>query len=382
MKGGNPMSRSNQDDTYNKKLKERYQEAKTVRKIVLIVLTILIITLVAVGISGYLYIKSALKPVDPETTETKDVEIPLGSSVSTIGSILEENGIIANATIFKYYVKFKNEADFQAGNYDFSPSMTLDEIIDSLKTGKIIEEAVLTVTIPEGKKIEDIAKIYANHTSITEEEFLETVNDPEFVEGLIELYPNVLTEDILQSDIITPLEGYLFAATYDFYTEDPSVESIVMTMLDKTREVVLKYVDQMKLIETVDLNVHKALTMASLVENEARSLEHRQKIAGVFYNRLDIGMPLQTDPTVLYALGEHKDRVLYEYTEIDSPYNTYKYAGLPIGPISNFGENSLQAIVDPIASSNLYFLASDTGDIYYSETLEQHNRYKAQYITN
>jgi UPF0755 protein len=382
MKGGNPMSKSKQDDTYNKKLKERYQEAKTVRKIVLIVLTILIIALVAVGISGYLYIKSALNPVDPEATETKDVEIPLGSSVTSIGNILEENGIIANATIFKYYVKFKNAADFQAGNYDFSPSMTLDEIIDSLKTGKIIEEAVFTVTIPEGKKIEDIAKIYANHTSITEEEFIETVNDREFVEGLIELYPNILTEDILQPDIHNPLEGYLFAATYDFYTEDPSVESIVMTMLDKTREVVLKYVDQMKLIETVDLNVHKALTMASLVENEARSLEHRQKIAGVFYNRLDIGMPLQTDPTVLYALGEHKDRVLYEYTEIDSPYNTYKYAGLPIGPISNFGENSLQAIVDPIPTSYLYFLASDTGDIYYSETLEEHNRYKAQYITN
>ncbi|WP_234998330.1 endolytic transglycosylase MltG [Salirhabdus sp. Marseille-P4669] len=370
------MSTSNQDE-------ERYKEAKTVRKIVLIVFAVIMVFIIAIGVSGYLYVKSALEPMDPKDDTIKSVEIPLGSSISTIGEILEEHSIIKSGTIFRYYTKFKNETEFQAGNYDFSASMTLDEIIDTLKTGKLMEEAVLTVTIPEGKKLEDIAKIFAQHTSITEEEFMKTVNDPEFIENVMNMYPTILSEEILNSDIIHPLEGYLFAATYDFNTETPTVESIIIAMLDKTEEVVLKYMNQIEEFEDEDLTIHEALTMASLVENEAREVNDRKLIADVFYNRLDEGMPLQTDPTVLYALGEHKDRVLTEYTEIDSPYNTYMYTGLPVGPISNFAENALEAVLNPEPTSALYFLAAtDTGKVYYSDTLEEHNQKKAQYIHN
>jgi UPF0755 protein len=382
MKGEGIMSTSNQDEMYYKRLKERYREAKLVRKIVFVVLFALIIAIVAIGIASYLYIKSALEPVDPNDESVKNVEIPLGSSVATIAEILEKNDIIVNATVFRYYTKFKNESDFQAGNYELSPSMTLDEIIAALKTGKVIEEAVFTVTIPEGKTVEEIASIFANQTNITKEEFLEKVNDETYIRQLMEIYPTILTEEILKPGIKTPLEGYLFAATYDFYTEDPSVDTIVQTMLDKTEEVVLNYIDQIKAFELEDLTVHEALTMASLVENEARSIEHRKKIAGVFYNRLEEGMPLQTDPTVAYAHGKHLERTYYVDTEIDSPYNTYKYAGLPIGPISNFAENSLQAILEPEQTSYFYFLASDEGEIYYSETLEEHNALKAKYINN
>ncbi len=377
MKGGDvDMSTSNQDE-------ERYKEAKTVRKIVLIVFAVIMVFIIAIGVSGYLYVKSALEPMDPKDDTIKSVEIPLGSSISTIGEILEEHSIIKSGTIFRYYTKFKNETEFQAGNYDFSASMTLDEIIDTLKTGKLMEEAVLTVTIPEGKKLEDIAKIFAQHTSITEEEFMKTVNDPEFIENVMNMYPTILSEEILNSDIIHPLEEYLFAATYDFNTETPTVESIIIAMLDKTEEVVLKYMNQIEEFEDEDLTIHEALTMASLVENEAREVNDRKLIADVFYNRLDEGMPLQTDPTVLYALGEHKDRVLTEYTEIDSPYNTYMYTGLPVGPISNFAENALEAVLNPEPTSALYFLAAtDTGKVYYSDTLEEHNQKKAQYIHN
>lgn len=370
------MSPSDKDVDYTEKDLERYQEARMVRRIVVAVISVLIILMIAGGTTGYLYVKSALEPKDPDSEAQKEIEIPLGSSVSTIGEILEENGIIKNGTIFKYYVKFKNESGFQAGNYTFSPSMTLDDIVSSLKTGKVMKEAVLTVTIPEGKTIEEIANIYANHTSFTKEEFLDKVNDPDYIGQLIDRYPTILSDVVLDPQIRTPLEGYLFAATYDFYEENPSVEEVVERMLSKTEEVVIPYLDE---IDQLGLTVHEAVTMASLVENEARNFEDRQIIAGVFYNRLDQNMPLQTDPTVLYALGEHKDRVLYEDLEVDSPYNTYKYAGIPIGPISNFAENSLQAIAQPEETDYLYFVASYEGDIYYAETYEEHLRLKEKY---
>ncbi|MBB6454367.1 UPF0755 protein [Salirhabdus euzebyi] len=378
------MSTSKKDDKYNEKLREKYKEARTVRKIVIIVLSMIIIAMIATGVSGYFYIKNALQPVDPNSDEVTNVEIPLGSSVTTIAESLEENGIIHNSDVFRYYVKFKNESGFQAGSYDFTPAMTLDEIIESLKTGKILEEAIFTVTIPEGKTIEQIANIYANHvSSITEEEFLEKVNDRAYIDSLIDLYPTILSDEILNEDIITPLEGYLFAATYDFYKEDPTVEEIVNTMLMKTEEVVVQYTEQ---FEAYGYSMHEAITLASLVENEARTLEDRQMIQGVFNNRLETGMPLQTDPTVLYAhgwLGEPVDRVYFKDLEIDSPYNTYKYAGIPIGPISNFGQNSLQAVAEPIESNYFYFLAATAdGKIHYSETLAEHERKIDQYIQN
>ncbi|MBO8155987.1 MAG: endolytic transglycosylase MltG [Bacillaceae bacterium] len=363
------MSPSKRDVEHKEEQYERYQEAKMVRRIVVAVISVLIIVFSAAGISGYLYVKSALEPADPDAETSKEVEIPLGSSVSAIAQILEENGIIKNSTIFRFYVKFKNESGFQAGDYTFSPSMTLEEIVAALKTGKIIREPVLTVTIPEGKTMNEIANIFSHHSNFTKEEFLEKVNDMEYIEQLIDRYPTILSDEILDTQIRTPLEGYLFAATYEFYEENPTVEEIVDKMLTKTEDVILPYLNE---IDQLGLTVHEAITMASLVENEARLFEDRQLIAGVFYNRLEKGMPLQTDPTVLYALGEHKDRVLFEDLEVDSPYNTYKYPGLPIGPISNFAENSLQAIAQPAETDYLYFVASYEGDIYYSKTYEEH----------
>ena len=122
--------------------------------------------------------------------------------------------------------------------------------------------------------------------------------------------------------------------------------------------------------------------MASLVEEEATEKVDRAKIASVFYNRLDKGMPLQTDPTVLYAKGEHKDRVFYKDLEIDSPYNTYKVKGLPPGPIANAGEMSIKAVLEPEKTKYLYVLATPEGEVLYSKTLDEHNVKKAEHITN
>ncbi|MBM7569573.1 endolytic transglycosylase MltG [Aquibacillus albus] len=383
--------KNNKDNHQNKKDKkidkkphvldrtlQRSEEARTVRKIVTIVLVLITLAIVSGGVTGYLYIKSALEPVNPDDETTTSIEIPLGSSTSQIANILEENGIIKDPRVYRFYIKFNNAGQFQAGEYQLSPSMTLGEITDALQTGRVYKEPVLTVTIPEGKTIEQIADLYAEKADVDKEAFLARVEDKTFIRQLIDAYPTILSEEILNEDIRTPLEGYLYAATYQFYEENPSVDTIINKMLDKTEDVVLNYYDQISQME--EWTVHDAITMASLVENEARTEEDRKIIAGVFYNRLEQGMMLQTDPTVLYALGEHRDRVLYEYLEIESPYNTYQITGLPVGPISNFNENSLRAVIEPEETNYMYFVAANDGNIYYSETYEKHQELVARYL--
>ncbi|MBN8236722.1 endolytic transglycosylase MltG [Halobacillus kuroshimensis] len=379
MKGGSPLSNSDFKSQYQKKLKNRIEEAGKVRKIVAIILTVFTLVILIVGISGYLYVKSALEPVDPGNDKQVDVEIPLGSSTSNIASILEENDIIKNDMIFRFYTKFKNESGFQAGDYQFTSSMTLDEVIESLKSGKLVKDPALTVTVPEGQNVEQIAAIYAEEFSFTSEEFMDKINDVSYVETLMEDYPQLLTDDILDEDIRYPLEGYLFAATYPMYVEDPSIDQIVRKMLDQTNKVVAPYYSQIEELNDIE-NVHDLVTMASLLENEARTAESRQKISGVFYNRLEEDMMLQTDPTVLYAKGEHQEKVYYKDLEIESPYNTYHVKGLPVGPISNFNQNSLQAAVEPVEHNHLYFLADSEGEIHYADTLKEHNELKEKYI--
>lgn len=370
------MSKRQKSKEYRQNVIARSEEARMVRKIVAIIILILIIMLSFGTYSVYNYITTALEPVDPSSKDQIDIEIPLGSSSSTIGKILEENGIIKDARVFQFYVKFKNKSDFQAGEYTFTPAATLDEIIDSLKSGRVMLEPLYTVTIPEGKTIDQIAEIYSNAIQFDKEDFLEKVNDEQYIHELIEKYPSVLSDVILDPNILTPLEGYLYAATYEFYEEEPSIESIVEAMLDKTVEVLSQYQGQ---INEMDYSVHEAITFASLLENEARTDEERKLIAGVFNNRLEAGMPLQTDPTVLYALGEHKDRVLLEDLEIDSPYNTYVVNSLPIGPISNFGVNALEATVEPEETEYMYFLHDYEGNIYYSVTHDEHVELKRQH---
>ncbi len=355
----------------------RNEEAQTVRKIVSVIIIALVLILFVGSISGYMYIKSALKPVDPKSNEEIKVEIPMGSSTSDISRILEEDGIIKDSRVFRFYTKFKNESDFQAGAYTFSPSLTIDEVIKALKSGKVQEEPLYKVTIPEGKSIDQMAKIYASKLGFSEKDFLEKMKDEKYIEKLMDKYPDILTDDILNPDIRYPLEGYLFAATYHFYDKDPSIEKVVEKMLQKTEQVMKPYFEA---IEDNKLTIHETVTMASLIENESGTEDQRKKIAGVFYNRLDEGMKLQTDPTVLYALGKHKDKVLLKDLEVDSPYNTYQIDALPVGPISNFAESSLEAALNPEKSDYMYFLHDGEGNIYYAKTHDEHLELKERYI--
>ncbi|MFY3791019.1 endolytic transglycosylase MltG [Ureibacillus sp. MALMAid1270] len=352
-----------------KKVKQRKQEGKTVKKIVGITSLAIILIIGIVAFTGYMYIKSALQPVDPDSKTVIDVEIPIGSSLTTISNILQEKGIVKDARIFKYYTKFKNESDFQAGNYSLTQSMTLDEIIESLKTGRVYREPVFTLTVPEGLTLEQIAKIIEKNTVYSADEFLNKVTDSKFIENMMGTYPELITEEVLDGNIRYALEGYLYPATYSFYEEKPSLDEIITTMISQTEEVMKGYSG---LLEEKQISVHDLLTFASLLEEEATAQTDRETIASVFYNRLEIDMPLQTDPTVLYALGSHKDQVLYEDLEVDSPYNTYVITGLPPGPIANAGKISIEAALNPTDTEYLYFLADKEGTNHFAKTYEEH----------
>lgn len=350
------------------------EEASKVRKIVSLILLAIVIVIGISGIAGYLYVKSALQPVDPTSEKKINIEIPLGSSTSSIASILEENGVIKNAIIYQFYIKVNDESNFQAGKYTLSPSMTLEEITESLKIGK--GTALHTVPIPEGLNINQIAEIYAKDFYFTKEEFLKVANDKDFINELMEKY-SILPKDILKKEIISPLEGYLFASTYSYFEEKPSIKSIIEEMVSQTQDVVSPYMDQ---IEKNEFSLHEVLTFASLVEKEASNNDQRKQIAGVFYNRLEKGMRLETDPTVAYAIGEHLETTLYKHLEVESPYNTYRITGLPIGPIANFSKSSLEAVLQPDDSDYLFFLHDRQGKIHYAETYEEHNKNRKKYL--
>lgn len=376
-KGGKPVDNESKKQEMLEKMRERKREVKVVRKIVSIVALVFLLIIAIGGFTAYSYIKSALEPLDPESTEEIAIEIPMGSGVTSISQILEDNGIIKSAQVFKYYSKFKNESQFQAGAYNLTKSMTLDEIIESLKTGKVYREPVFAITVPEGLTLVQIADIFAKNTSYTAEEFMAKVTDQSFIDLMMANYPNLLTEDILGDNIRYALEGYLYPATYPFYEENPSLDMIIEEMISAMNTIVMEFKSG---YEEREMTVHEFVTFASLLEEEATAQTDRETIASVFYNRLEIDMPLQTDPTVLYALGEHKNRVLYADLEVDNPYNTYKNKGLTPGPIAGAGKSSLEATINPSDTDYLYFLADSDGNNHFAKTYEEHLSNVSKYI--
>ncbi|MDM5249417.1 endolytic transglycosylase MltG [Lysinibacillus sp. G4S2] len=359
------------------KMEKRKSEVKVVRKIVAIVAISIVLLLGIVGLFGYTYVKSALKPVDPDATKTIVVEVPIGSTLSSISTLLEEKGIIKDARVFKYYAKFKNESQFQAGKYDLTQAMTLDELIESLKSGKVYRKPVFTMTIPEGLTLEQIGNIVEKKTPYTQKEFMDLVTSDAFVQQMKAKYPDLVTDAVLADNIRYDLEGYLFPATYSYFEEKPSLESIVDEMVGAMDKVVKTYSD---VLTEKKMSVHQLLTFASLLEEEATAQTDRETIASVFYNRIDQGMPLQTDPTVLYALGSHKDRVLYEDLEVNNVYNTYKNKGLPPGPIAGAGKSSIEATLNPSKTDYLYFLADKDGVNHFSKTYDEHLQKVEKYL--
>ncbi|MBC1473619.1 endolytic transglycosylase MltG [Listeria grandensis] len=351
---------------------------KSKSKMITIIISSIAVVLVAFTVGGYFYVNSQLQAVNAASQKSVIVNIPKGSKISEIGDILEENNVINSSMIFTYYVKYKNETNLKAGKYKLSPSMTVEQVVNELKKGQVIAPSKLI--IPEGYTLDQIADRMVNYQpTLKKEDILKTMDDKAFINELITKYPDTVTNDVLAANIKHPLEGYLYPATYE-YSDKTDIKTMLSDMVQATDTNIQPY----KAERTKQkMSVHKFLTMSSLIEKEATANVDRNKISSVFYNRLKVNMPLQTDPTVLYALGKHKSRTLYQDLKVDSPYNTYKNKGLPPGPISNSGQTSMKAALHPAQTDYLYFLANQkTGQVYFSKTLEEHNKLKEEHITN
>ncbi|KAA6448797.1 endolytic transglycosylase MltG [Bacillus swezeyi] len=334
--------------------------------------------LLILGAGGFsLYVKTALEPVDKNSQKMVNIYIPKGSTVSSIAAKLKEQHLIKNEKVFIAYVKFKNASGFQAGNFQLSQSMDSAGMIEKLTSASHVP--AFKIVIPEGRQLSEIADIIAGETNFSKQDIINKLDDREFIETLKKKYPKLITDEVFSKNVKHPLEGYLYPATYPFYDPDTKIEAIIEAMIKQTEKLAEKYQPQMS---DQKMTVHKTLTMASLIEEEATEKADRHKISSVFYNRLAKKMPLQTDPTVLYALGKHKNRVVYKDLEANSPYNTYKNTGLPPGPISNAGETSWEAALNPDKTEYVYFLAKKNGEVVFTKTLEEHNHAKSKYITN
>ncbi len=336
-------------------------------------------TILIVGVCTYY--NYMLGPVSNDDS-LKKISIPSGSSAGVIANILKDNGLIKDVNVFKVYVKI-NKNEMYPCEYELSSSMGVKKILDIIsgENAKKCNMSSISVTIPEGKHFIDIANIYAKNTNNTSEELVKAWNSPSFVKDVIDKYWFV-TDSVLDSNIRYSLEGYFFPAKYEFMNKDVSPSSIAYTMLDKMGEVLNKY---RNLIENSKYSVHELLTLASIVEYEAILDEDRPVIAGVFYNRLDRGMLLQSCATVGYAIDEWKLSYSSSDLQTDSKYNTYKYSGLPVGPGNSPGEKSILAALEPVDSDYLYFLANvcdkDSKKTYFSKTYEEHSAKKRKYLT-
>ncbi|XZF75071.1 endolytic transglycosylase MltG [Bacillus sp. AL-1R] len=356
--------------------KNGYKNTNKKSKVMLIFTYLIIACIVVIG-AGFATYKYMLKPVNSANKQIKLVTIPVGSSVDNIAAILKEKNLIKNTSIFKMYVKLHNNTSMKSGNYQFNENQGVATIVNHLQVGGKYQVSVKDVMIPEGSQLKEIAVIIAKEFKLDQAAVLKQLNDKVFIQGLQKKFPELLTNDIFKPGIRYPLEGYLYPSTYMYGDFTPSLEQIITPMLTETAKILDQFKTEM---DTKKLTPHQTLTMASLIEEEATGTTDRKLISSVFYNRLDIGMPLQTDPTVLYALGKHKKRVLYKDLEVKSPYNTYYIKGLPIGPIASAGIDSIVAALEPAKSDYLYFLADKTGKVIFTKSLKEHNTEKEKHI--
>ena len=359
----------------------------------LVIVLVLLILLGAGGFFGLRYAESALQPVDPSSKQYMTVQIPDGSNAQEIGSTLEKSGVIKNGLVFTLYVKYKNYNELKSGYYNLQKSMSVEDVIKELQKGGTPEPQEVTLaslTIPEGYTLEQIAQTVGQlqgnfKEALTAEAFLAKVQDENFIAQEVTKYPNLLeslpTKD---SGVRYRLEGYLFPATYTI-KENTTVESLIDEMLaamDKNLS------SHYATIKEKNLTVNELLTIASLVEKEGAKTEDRKLIAGVFYNRLNLGMPLQSNIAILYAEGKLGQNISLADdaaidTSIDSPYNDYTKVGLMPGPVDSPSLDAIESSINQTKSDYLYFVANvQDGKVYYATTLEEHDRNVQEHINS
>lgn len=329
---------------------------------------VILILLIGIAIVGTLfYYNSMISPVDETSTEELIVEIPQGSSLRKASSILYSNNLIKNERFFLLYAKLNEKESIKAGRYSISQSHSTHEILEILNKGAIAIDN--KITIPEGYEVRNIAQTLESAGILSADDFIETANS-------VELFKK--DYDFLSSESILSLEGYLFPDTY-YINNDMNSEDIIRLMLNRFENIYNSNQLGDRLLEK-NITLNEFITMASIVEREAVLQEERPVIAGVFYKRLSINMPLQSCATVQYIIKERKPILSIADTRIESPYNTYINSGLPPAPIASPGLNSMLATLEPEETDFIFFVARGDGGHEFSKTYDEHLKAKKKYL--
>lgn len=327
-----------------------------------LILLLLAVLLVFTGALAYRWIAVRLEPVTPGSTDIVQVEIPPGVSTRDVADLLQKQQVIRDAVFFRYYARYRKlDGKLQGGEYELSPGMTPDQVLAKLARGETI---VRRFTVPEGLAVAQLADLLASRKLVDRDKFLQLA-------AASRLNAAYLPDGV---KLAQPLEGYLFPSTYD-YKRGVTAEQILALLYGQWEKTFGP--DLKARAKELDMTVHEVMTLASIIEKEAQVAKERAVISGVYTNRLKVGMKLDADPTVRYAVGLPPEADLkYADLEIDSPYNTYRNAGLPPGPIAAPGLASIRAALYPETHDFWYFVAKEdgSGQHYFAETLEEQTR--------
>lgn len=325
--------------------KKPYYKNPFVRKLLVYVVSLCIVIATTTIVLKYTYNKLT-KPVDANDDSDVVVLIPMGTSVRGIGNILYEEGLIRNKGAFKIFMEFSDSAaDIKAGKYKLKKNMDLMQVIEAITSG---EGAIpqIKFTIPEGRTIKQIADALeaSGKFDFTADEFLKEASNIEKYQKQFSDLQDIPEERLDKEKFPHPLEGYLFPETY-FVDEGATPEDIINTMLAQFVKV---YSSAYRArAEELELTTDEVVTLASVVQGEARVRDEFPKIAAVFHNRIEKDMTLDSNATIQYITGKNSLYLTSEETRVESEYNTYKYPGLPIGPISCPGEVAIKAVLYP-----------------------------------
>jgi UPF0755 protein len=356
-------------------LKKKKKKKKSAAKKIWI--AILLVLVLAGGFTATFALNKLVSPMQSES-QTQIFAVNQGDSVKTVLKNLQQEGFIRETFVSGLYIKYLKLEDVKLGNYELDKSWSVQEIFETLNDPTAALPVDVKITIPEGTWAKGIAQKVAANTSVTEEELLALWNDDAYLRSLMNEY-EFLTEDILNDELRVKLEGYLFPDTYFFYVVT-TPEAVTKKFLDQTNVIYQKYKED---FDASEYSIHEIFTLASMTQFEAGSDAYNGLVSGVWFNRLKSGMKLQSSVTVCYALYNYEHWKDCEVNpDIDSPFNTYKYAGIPIGPIDNPGESAIASVLHPTDSKYLYFIADVYGDgqLYFAETYAQHQENIRKYL--
>ena len=339
---------------------------KNNKKIIVIAAAIVM----ACVLGGILFFTSGLGAVSKDDKSDVVVTIEQGYGAYDILYALDEAGLVKNDLCGKLYMKLLAPDKLQANTYVLNKTLSFKEMVTIIAEGDLHYVQSCRFTIIEGGTYKDAAAAISKTLGFGEDEIIAKWSDTAYLKELINNH-DFLTDEILNDNIICPLEGYLYPETYTVMETNPTIESITEMILSVTAQQLEPMKDQ---IVELGMTYHEFLSFASVVENESLFEEDRAKIAGVFINRLEEGMALQSDITVLYALGEKRVDVTYADLEVDSQYNTYKYAGLPVGPVSNPYGKTMEDCINYEKHDYYYFFATEDGKVLYTKTLAEHEQ--------